>query len=121
MHADVFDKFLRLLDLYLDGIIHKEHMELSFAEEEWDELYVWIIALIDLVREHEGSIDKMIEEARRKAQENPKFKENLERALHLKQILDENPFRLSRFEEMVSYLETEWEDRIWLTHTNYGS
>jgi len=110
--SDLFDHFLRLLDLYLNGIIHKELMESSFSEEEWDELYEWIIALIDLMREYDGSIEAMIVKYEAKARDDQKWKENLHRALHLKLLLDQDPARLARFEEMVSYLENEWNKKV---------
>ena len=108
----LFDKFLELLDSYLDGIVTKEYMELSFTEEEWEELYLWETVLIELIKEYDGCIDSMIKEYERKVEEDFKCLEDLERVLYLKKILDEEPSRLFTFREMVSYLEENWVRRI---------
>ena len=112
INTELFDKFLRLLDLYLDMKIHKEHMESSFTEEEWEHLYEWQLVLIALIREHDGLIDKMLEEYERKVKKDSIFKKDLERVLHLKKILDKNPLRLFRFGGMVSYLEGKWHEKF---------
>ena len=112
INTELFDKFLRLLDLYLDMNIHKEHVESSFTEEEWEHLYEWQLVLMALMREHDGLIDKMLEEYERKVKKDPRFKKDLERVLHLKKILDKNPLRLFRFGGMVSYLEEKWHEKI---------
>ncbi len=112
MNTSLFDKFLRLLDLHLGGVIYKEQMESSFTEEEWDELYGWIITLIDLMRVYDSCVEAMIEENKQKARDNPHFKDDVERSLHLKKLLDENPSRIIQFEEMVSYLENKRNEKI---------
>ena len=112
MNTGLFDKFLRLLDLHLDGILYKEQLESSFTEEEWDELYGWVITLIDLMRGYDGCVETLIEENKRKARSNPHFKNDIKRSLHLKKLLDENPTRIIRFEEMVSYLENKRNEKV---------
>jgi len=109
----LFDNFLSKLDLYLDGVINKEEMELSFTEDEWDELFNWQIVVISLIRDHYGFIDKMLGEYEKRAKEDQGFIKNHTIALHLKGILDENPARLNTFEGMVEYLEEEWRDTIY--------
>ena len=113
MKTELFDKFLEVLDSYLSGAMNKEHMESSFTEEEWDDLYEWKMVLINLIKKHDGRIDKMIEKYERKAKEDPRFKKDLEKALHFKKILVKKPLMLFRFEEMVSYLEEKWHDTIY--------
>jgi hypothetical protein len=109
----LFDNFLIKLDLYLEGVISKDEMESSFTEDEWDELFAWKIVVITLIREHDGFIDKVLEDYEERVKEDQGFKENFAIALHLKKILDENPARLTTFEDMVVYLEEEWQDTIY--------
>ena len=111
INTELFNKFLRLLDLYLDMNIHKEHMESSFTEEEWEHLYEWQLVLIALMKEHDGLIESMTEKYAQKVKEDPGFKKDLEKVLHLKKILDKNPLMLFRFGGMVSYLEKKWHEK----------
>ena len=110
--TELFNKFLEVLDLYLDRVITQEKMESSFTEEEWDELYTWHMVLMELIRTYHGRIEKMVEDFQQKNPEETQNLDYFQRILHLKKILEENPSRIIRFEEMISYLEEKWHDTI---------
>jgi hypothetical protein len=106
--TELFDRFLKLLDAYLSGSIPKDRFEFAFSEEEWDELYVWIVDLVELIRKYNGNIDKKLKEDKKVSENTAECEAKYKRTLHLKTIISENPFRVDDFEDMVVYLEEEW-------------
>ena len=71
------------------------------------------IVVIAIIRDYDGFIDNMLANYGRRVKEDQGFRENFVITLHLKDILDKNPSRLTTFEEMVIYLEEQWNDTVY--------
>ena len=113
MNAEVLEKFLALSDEAMKKNITIGDIEISFTEEERKELDVWFFNILVLMRGHDGLIDKMLMEDKIKANKNSQFEDEYKRTLYLKKILDKNPERLIRFEELVStFIEKNWNERM---------
>ena len=111
MNIELFDKWFDFFSSLSSGKRKGfKQSELPFEKEEMDEIDVLNIAMIILVKYHNGDIDAMIEIDRKRCfddEDNLSNYDNWMISIYLKKKIQEHPMNKARIFETVDNIENE--------------